>query len=201
MKYYRCVKEIEEVQDNTSTNYFITYAFGGKTHRLNNLGTYGSNDMWYNTGDGIYSVEPLHNKYNFHVSLIYQSADDGKTIRDDTSVLHDLEPIRDYFFEVNIDLDAATEELIKLKMEKGANITIKPLMMDMRSYKIIYRVDCSVMTANGRCFFSTCDKGTDVYNSIICCFKKLRTGTLSGYHHKIKEVLEKQKNERIRKHT
>ena len=201
MKYYRCVKEIEEVQDNTSTNYFITYAFGGKTHRLNNLGTYGSNDMWYNTGDGIYSVEPLHNKYNFHVSLIYQSADDGKTIRDDTSVLHDLEPIRDYFFEVNIDLDAATEELIKLKMEKGANITIKPLMMDMRSYKIIYRVDCSVMTANGRCFSSTSHEDTDVYNSIICCFKKLRTGTLSGYHHKIKEVLEKQKNERIRKHT
>ena len=201
MKYYRCVKEIEEVQDNTSTNYFITYAFGGKTHRLNNLGTYGSNDMWYNTGDGIYSVEPLHNKYNFHVSLIYQSADDGKTIRDDTSVLHDLEPIRDYFFEVNIDLDAATEELIKLKREKGANITIKPLMMDMRSYKIIYRVDCSVMTANGRCFSSTSHEDTDVYNSIICCFKKLRTGTLSGYHHKIKEVLEKQKNERIRKHT
>ena len=201
MKYYRCVKEIEEAQDNTSTNYFITYAFGGKTHRLNNLGTYGSNDMWYNTGDGIYSVEPLHNKYNFHVSWIYQSADDGKTIRDDTSVLHDLEPIRDYFFEVNIDLDAATEELIKLKREKGANITIKPLMMDMRSYKIIYRVDCSVMTANGRCFSSTSHEDTDVYNSIICCFKKLRTGTLSGYHHKIKEVLEKQKNERIRKHT
>ena len=201
MKYYRCVKEIEEAQDNTSTNYFITYAFGGKTHRLNNLGTYGSNDMWYNTGDGIYSVEPLHNKYNFHVSWIYQSADDGKTIRDDTSVLHDLEPIRDYFFEVNTDLDAATEELIKLKREKGANITIKPLMMDMRSYKIIYRVDCSVMTANGRCFSSTSHEDTDVYNSIICCFKKLRTGTLSGYHHKIKEVLEKQKNERIRKHT
>ena len=201
MKYYRCVKEIEEAQDNTNTNYFITYTFGGGTNRLNNLGTYGNNDMWYNTGDGIYSVEPLHNKYNFHVSLIYQSADDGKTIRDDTSVLHDLEPIRDYFFEVNIDLDAATEELIKLKREKGANITIKPLMMDMRSYKIIYRVDCSVMTANGRCFSSTSHEDTDVYNSIICCFKKLRTGTLSGYHHKIKEVLEKQKNERIRKHT
>lgn len=201
MKYYRCVKEIEEVQDNTSTNYFITYAFGGKTHRLNNLGTYGSNDMWYNTGDGIYSVEPLHNKYNFHVSWIYQSADDGKTIRDDTSVLHDLEPIRDYFFEVNTDLDAATEELIKLKTEKGANITIKPLMMDMRSYKIIYRVDCSVMTANGRCFFTTWDEDTDVYNSIVNCFKKLRTGTLSGYYKRIKDVLEKQKDERIRKHT
>ena len=201
MKYYRYLREIEEVQDNTDTNYFITYTFGGRTNRLNNLGTYGNNDMWYNTSDGIYSFEPQYKKYNFHVSWIYQSADDGKTIMDDTNNLHDLEPIRDYFFEVNTDLDAATEELIKLKRDKGAKITIKPLMMDMRSYKIIYHIECNVMTKNGKCFSSTWDEDTDVYNSIVNCFKKLRTGTLSGYHHKIKEVLEKQKDERIRKHT
>jgi hypothetical protein len=197
MKYYRYLKEIEEVQDNTNTNYFIAYTFGGRTNRLNNLGTYGSNDMWYNTGDGIYSLEPQYKKYNFHVSWIYPSADDGITIVDDNNNVHDLEPIRDYFFEVNTSLDAATEELIKLKKEKGAKITIKPLMMDMRSYKIIYHIECSVMTTNGRCFSSTSDEDTDVYNSVVNCFKKLRKGSLNGYYQKIKDILD----ERIRKHT
>lgn len=197
MKYYRCVKEIEETQENTDINYFITYTFGNATTNRYRGGKY-----WYDTNNGgYYALEPDYKRYYFKVGWIYQSNDDGKTIKDDSNVLYDLEPIKDYFFEVNIDLDAATEELIKLKREKGANITIKPLMMDMRSYKIIYHIECSVMTKNGRSFSSTWDEDTDVYNSVVHCFKKLRTGTLSGYHHKIKEVLEKQKNERIRKHT
>ena len=74
-------------------------------------------------------------------------------------------------------------------------------MMDLHSYRILYRVECSVMTTNGRCFSSTWDEDTDVYNSVVHCFKKLRTGSLSGYHQKIKEVLDRQKDERIRKHT
>ena len=74
-------------------------------------------------------------------------------------------------------------------------------MMDLHSYRILYRVECSVMTTNGRCFSSTWDEDTDVYNSVVHCFKKLRTGPLSGYHQKIKEVLDRQKDERIRKHT
>ena len=200
MKYYRYLKEIEEETQETDTNYFITYTFGGNTFNRRSR-SYGTS-LYSRTDDGsYYSIDPFYKKYEFKVGWIYQSADDGITIVDDNNNVHDLDPIKNYFFEVNTDLDAATEELIKLKSEKGAKITIKPLMMDMRSYKIIYHIECNVMTKNGRCFFSTSDEDTDVYNSIVNCFKKLRTGSLSGYYKRIKDVLEKQKNERIRKHT
>ena len=200
MKYYRYLKEIEEETQETDTNYFITYAFSGNTFNRRSR-SYGSG--WYSiTDDGsYYSIDPFYKKYEFKVGWIYQSADDGITIVDDNNNVHDLDPIKDYFFEVNTDLDVETEKLIKLKREKGATITVKPLMMDLRSYRILYRVECSVMTINGRCFSSTWDEDTDVYNSIVNCFKKLRTGPLSGYYHMIEEVLKKQKNERIRKHT
>lgn len=200
MKYYRYLKEIEEEIQETNTNYFITYAFGGNTFNRRSL-SHGSGWYSYNDDCGYYSIDPLCKKYEFKVGWIYPSADDGITIADGNNNVHDLDPIKDYFFEVNTDLDVETEKLIKLKREKGAKIIIKPFMMDMRSYKIIYYIECNVMTKNGRCSSSTWDKDTDVYNSIVNCFKKLRTGTLSGYHHKIKEVLEKQKDERIRKHT
>ena len=200
MKYYRYLKEIEEETQETDTNYFITYTFGGNTFNRRSR-SYGNG--WYSSTDdgGYYSIDPFYKKYEFKVGWIYPSADDGITIVDDNNNIHELAPIKDYFFEVNTDLDVETEKLIKLKREKGATITVKPLMMDLRSYRILYRVECSVMTTNGRCFSSTWDEDTDVYNSVVHCFKKLRTGTLSGYHHKIKEVLEKQKDERIRKHT
>jgi ribosome-associated translation inhibitor RaiA len=200
MKYYRYLKEIEEETQETDTNYFITYTFGGNTFNRRSR-SYGSGWYSYNDDCGYYSIDPFYKKYEFKVGWIYQSADDGITIVDDNNNVHDLDPIKDYFFEVNTDLDVETEKLIKLKREKGATITVKPLMMDLHSYRILYRVECSVMTTNGRCFSSTWDEDTDVYNSVVHCFKKLRTGTLSGYHHKIKEVLEKQKDERIRKHT
>lgn len=197
MKYYRYLKEIEETQENTDINYFITYTFGNATTNC-----YRGSKYWYDTHNGgYYTLEPDYKRYEFKVGWIYPSADDGITIVDDNDNIHELAPIKDYFFEVNIDLDAETEKLIKLKREKGAKITVKPLMMDLHSYRILYRVECSVMTTNGRRFSSTWDEDTDVYNSVVHCFKKLRTGTLSGYHHKIKEVLEKQKDERIRKHT
>ena len=197
MKYYRCLKEIEETQENTDINYFITYTFGNAT-----TNRYRGSQYWYDTHNGgYYALEPDYKRYDFKVGWIYQSNDDGKTIKDDSNVLYDLEPIKDYFFEVTLDINAETKELIELKKKKGASITITPLMMDMRNYQIIYRVDCSVITANGRCFSSTSHEDTDIYNSIICCFNKLRTGTLSGYYKRIKDVLEIQKNERIRKHT
>lgn len=200
MKYYRYLKEIEEETQETDTNYFITYTFGGNTFNRRSR-SYGNG--WYSsTDDGsYYSIDPFYKKYEFKVGWIYPSADDGMTIVDDNNNVHDLDPIKDYFFEVNTDLDVETEKLIKLKREKGATITVKPLMMDLHSYRILYRVECSVMTTNGRCFSSTWDEDTDVYNSVVHCFKKLRTGTLSGYHQKIKEVLDRQKDERIRKHT
>ena len=200
MKYYRYLKEIEEEAQETDANYFITYAFSGNTFNRRSR-SYGSG--WYSiTDDGsYYSIDPLYKKYEFKVGWIYPSADDGITIVDDNNNIHELAPIKDYFFEVNTDLDAETEKLIKLKREKGATITVKPLMMDLHSYRILYRVECSVMTTNGRCFSSTWDEDTDVYNSVVHCFKKLRTGSLSGYHQKIKEVLDRQKDERIRKHT
>lgn len=200
MKYYRYLKEIEEEAQETDTNYFITYTFGGNTFNRRSR-SYGNGWYSYNDDGSYYSIDPFYKKYEFKVGWIYPSADDGITIVDDNNNIHELAPIKDYFFEVNTDLDVETEKLIKLKREKGATITVKPLMMDLRSYRILYRVECSVMTTNGRCFSSTWDENTDVYNSIVNCFKKLRKGTLSGYHHKIKEVLEKQKDERIRKHT
>ena len=200
MKYYRYLKEIEEETQETDTNYFITYTFGGNTFNRRSR-SYGTS-LYSRTDDGsYYSIDPFYKKYEFKVGWIYQSADDGITIIDGNNNVHDLDPIKNYFFEVNTNLDAATEELIKLKSAKGAKITIKPLMMDMRSYKIIYHIECNVMTKNGRCFFSTSDEDTNVYNSIVNCFKKLRTSSLSGYYKRIKDVLEKQKNERIRKHT
>lgn len=196
MAYYRCVKEPEiENEEESNLNSFITYTFGNKAT--------GFRRQWYddspNSYYDVYGEFDRYNlgfgRYHFHIGRIYES--DGMTIKDDSDIIHNFDGIKDCFFEVNIELDDATKELIKLKKEKGAKITIKPLMMDMRSYKIIYRVECSVMTTNGRCFSSTWYEDTDVYNSILICFKRLRKGTLSGYCHKIKEILD----ERIRKHT
>ena len=200
MAYYRCVKEPEiKNEEESNLNSFITYTFGNKATRFRRQWYDGSSNSYY---DAYGEFDPYNlgfGRYHFHIGYIYES--DGMTIKDDSGIIHNFDGIKDCFFEVNIELDDATNELIKLKRKKGAKITIKPLMMDMRSYKIIYHIGCNVMTKNGRCFSSTWDEDTDVYNSIVNCFKKLRKGTLSGYHHKIKEVLEKQKDERIRKYT
>ena len=56
--------------------------------------------------------------------------------------------------------------------------------------KIFYHVECAVMTR--RSLSSTWCEGTDAYETIVSCFKKLRTGPLSGYYNRIKDVLEKQ---------
>lgn len=193
MAYYRCVKEPEvKGESESNINSFITYTFGAKKTYWRTL--------WYGDDNYYGEYDPYNlasGRYHFHIGYIYES--DGMTIKDDSDIIHNFYGIKDCFFEVNIELDDATKELIKLKKEKGAKITITPLMMDMRSYKIIFRVECSV--SNERSFSSTWYEDTDVYNSIIICFKRLRKGTLSGYYHKIEEVLEKQKDERIRKHT
>ena len=177
VKYYACIKKVDN--NNNNENAFLTYAFG-------NGRTYGSR-YGYSISNYYYDY-PIPNEYNFHANWIYQSIDNGKTITDDYGSIWDLEPIKDYFKEIKIEFDDCVKTLIQRKKEKGNRVDIKPLMFI--GDKICYHVECAVMTR--RSLSSTWCEGTDAYETIVSCFKKLRTGPLSGYYHKIRDVLEKQ---------
>ena len=182
VKYYTCIKEVDNNNNNNNdnNNAFLTYAFGnGRT-------SYGSRYS-YSISNSYYDY-PTRNEYYFHVNWIYQSIDNGKTITDEYGSIWDLEPIKDYFKEIKIEFDDCVKTLIQRKKEKGNRVDIKPLQFI--GDKIFYHVDCTVMSRNS--LSSTWCEGTDVYETIVSCFKRLRTGSLSGYYHRIKDVLEKQ---------
>lgn len=181
VRYYACIKKWEKLVDNNNNeNAFLTYAFG-------NGKSYGSRYS-YNI-DSYYNYDCLtRNEGYFHVNWIYQSIDNGKTITDGNGSIWDLEPLRDYFKEIEVEFDDCVKTLIQLKRKKGNRVDIKPLMLV--GDKIFYHVECAVTTRNS--LSSTWCEGTDVYETIIECFKKLRTGTLSSYYNRIKDVLEKQ---------
>lgn len=174
VRYYACIKKV----DNNNENAFLTYAFG-------NGRSYGSR---YSYSVDSYYDYSIRNEGYFHVNWIYQSIDNGKTITDGNGSIWDLEPIKDYFKEIEVEFDDCVKTLIQLKIKKGNRVDIKPLMF--LGDKIFYRVECAVTTRNS--LSSTWCEGTDVYETIIECFKKLRTGTLSSYYNRIKDVLEKQ---------
>lgn len=179
VKYYACIKEVEN--NNNNENAFLTYAFG-------NGRSYGSRYTYNMACADYYYDYPTRNEYYFHVNWIYQSIDNGKTITDDCNSIWDLEPIKDYFKEIKIEFDDCVKTLIQLKRKKGNRVDIKPLMLI--GDKIFYHVECAVMTR--RSLSSTWCEGTDAYETIVSCYKRLRTGPLSGYYNRIKDVLEKQ---------
>ena len=176
VRYYACIKELD---NSNNENAFLTYAFG-------NGRSYGSRYM-YDISDSYYDYH-ARNEHNFHANWIYRSTDNGKTITDEYGSIWDLEPIKDYFKEVKIEFDDCVKTLVQLKRKKGNRVDIKPLQF--LGDKIFYHVECAVTTRTS--LSSTWCEGTDVYETIIECFKKLRTGTLSSYYNRIKDVLEKQ---------
>jgi len=194
MKYYLCIKEPEVKEEECDLNMFIKYTFDNRRWKSR----YYTTPNAYNYNDYYDSYGNEAKRYNFHENWIYKSYNDGVSIEDDFNVVHSLKTIGDCFLEFNFELSDDVKRLIERKEKEGARITVTPIAVLSKGITF-YHVECYINIGN---FFSTThEEGVDAYEAIIQCFKRFRTGTLSGYYQKIKEVLDRQKHERIRKHT
>lgn len=171
MKYYAYIQQIDEELAPSDINAFIRYTFGKMADRAQRICTYDSIGSYYHYDTTTYE---MYERYDFSLNHIYKSLDDGRTIVDASNVSHGLEPIRHSFIEVDVSLDAVTEELIEFNRTKGSQITVMPIMIEGNgSCKVIYSIECSMYCIGTKRWLHECCQGTDVYDLINALLKRV----------------------------
>lgn len=173
MRYYLCVKEIDENNEKNDINWFITYTFSkGGIHNIL------SSDSRYSR------------KYAFTKGGIYQSSElyGDDTVIDDNNQLHNIKDLLGEYLEVfEIKISEEVKNIIANKEAKGDIISITPLRI--LEGNVVYNVICKHKNIDYQVYTIS------LYNGILMCYQRMRT---KNYDYRLwYEVLLHKRNKKL----